>query len=137
MVAVFLAHRLSSFPQPPPFSRPAAIKMTIQENKDLQVFGQDYKSLTHPTSLLIRSVCKVRTQDPENFDEEVKSLLTAWRIKGLDIIPSPTLNLMPRHQQRAECGKEDYALVYSGLASGPRRSEECKRNACMVEWRYF
>ena len=33
---------------------------------------------------LIRSVCKVRTQDPENFDEEVKSLLTAWRIKGLD-----------------------------------------------------
>jgi hypothetical protein len=38
----------------------------------------------HPTSLLIRSVCKVRTQDPENFDEEVKSLLTAWRIKGLD-----------------------------------------------------
>jgi hypothetical protein len=25
------------------------------------------------------SVCKVRTQDPENFDEEVKSLVTAWR----------------------------------------------------------
>jgi len=25
------------------------------------------------------SVCKVRTQDPENFEEEVKSLLTAWR----------------------------------------------------------
>ncbi len=24
------------------------------------------------------SVCKVRTQDPENFDEEVKSLVTAW-----------------------------------------------------------
>ena len=23
-------------------------------------------------------VCKVRTQDPENFDEEVKSLATAW-----------------------------------------------------------
>ena len=23
------------------------------------------------------SVCKVRTQDPENFDEEVKSLVTA------------------------------------------------------------
>ena len=32
--------------------------------------------------LIKRSVCKVRTQDPENFDEEVKSLLTAWRIKG-------------------------------------------------------
>jgi hypothetical protein len=25
------------------------------------------------------SVCKVRTKDPENFDEEVKSLVTAWR----------------------------------------------------------
>ena len=24
-------------------------------------------------------VCKVRTKDPENFDEEVKSLVTAWR----------------------------------------------------------
>ena len=28
------------------------------------------------------SVCKVRTQDPENFDEEVKSLVTAWRKRG-------------------------------------------------------
>ena len=26
------------------------------------------------------SGCNVRTQDPENFDEEVKSLVTAWRI---------------------------------------------------------
>ena len=26
-----------------------------------------------------RSGCNVRTQDPENFDEEVKSLVTAWR----------------------------------------------------------
>ena len=25
-----------------------------------------------------RSVCKVNTQDPENFDEELKSLVTAW-----------------------------------------------------------
>merc|ERR1711972_1252816 len=25
------------------------------------------------------SVCYVWTQDPENFDEEVKSLVTAWR----------------------------------------------------------
>jgi len=25
--------------------------------------------------------CKVRTQDPENFDEEVKSLVSAWRWK--------------------------------------------------------
>jgi len=28
--------------------------------------------------LVLGSVCKVRTQDPENFDEEVKSLVTAW-----------------------------------------------------------
>jgi len=27
----------------------------------------------------VGSVCKVRTQDPENFDEEVKSLVTAWK----------------------------------------------------------
>jgi len=29
-------------------------------------------------------VCKVRTQDPENFDEEVKSLVTAWRPQSRD-----------------------------------------------------
>ena len=28
--------------------------------------------------IVLGSVCKVRTQDPENFDEEVKSLVTAW-----------------------------------------------------------
>jgi len=27
---------------------------------------------------LYGSVCKVNTQDPENFDEELKSLVTAW-----------------------------------------------------------
>ena len=26
------------------------------------------------------SVCKVRTQDTDNFDEEVKSLVSAWRL---------------------------------------------------------
>lgn len=26
-----------------------------------------------------RRVCKVRTQDPEDLDEEVKSLVSAWR----------------------------------------------------------
>ena len=33
-------------------------------------------------------VCKLRTQDPENFDEEVKSLVSAWRsfIFGFTII---------------------------------------------------
>ena len=30
--------------------------------------------------LPVGSVCKVETQDPENFDEEVKSLVTAWLI---------------------------------------------------------
>ena len=30
-----------------------------------------------PQGLVFGIVCKVRTQDPENFDEEVKSLLTA------------------------------------------------------------
>ena len=29
------------------------------------------------------SVCKVRTQDPENLDEEVKSLVTAWRLQEI------------------------------------------------------
>ena len=33
-------------------------------------------SRSHPSRKGI--VCKVRTQDPENFDEEVKSLVTAW-----------------------------------------------------------
>ena len=28
-------------------------------------------------------VCKLRTQDPENFDEEVKSLVSAWRSSSL------------------------------------------------------
>ena len=32
-----------------------------------------------PHVLSFGSVCKVRTQDPENLDEEVKSLVTAWR----------------------------------------------------------
>ena len=30
-----------------------------------------------PQGLVFGIVCEVRTQDPENFDEEVKSLLTA------------------------------------------------------------
>ena len=35
---------------------------------------------------LLWSVCKVRTQDPENFDEEVKSLVTALFIKALFLV---------------------------------------------------
>jgi len=34
-------------------------------------------------NLSLGSVCKVRTKDPENFDEEVKSLVTAWRDIGI------------------------------------------------------
>ena len=34
--------------------------------------------LTDASFSLWRSVCKVNTQDPENFDEELKSLVTAW-----------------------------------------------------------
>ena len=31
------------------------------------------------------SVCKVRTQDPENIDEEVKSLVTVWLVRPLHL----------------------------------------------------
>ena len=31
-------------------------------------------------------VCKVRTQQAENFDEEVKSLVSAWRSVSFPII---------------------------------------------------
>ena len=37
-------------------------------------------------------VCKVRTQDPENFDEEVKSLVTAWRPQSRDGYKVPRVN---------------------------------------------
>ena len=37
-----------------------------------------YLFIKHPV-LILWSVCKVKTQDPENFDEEVMSLGTAWR----------------------------------------------------------
>ena len=38
-----------------------------------------WKLETNKSWSLIRRVCKVRTQDPENLDEEVKSLVSAWR----------------------------------------------------------
>merc|ERR1712026_207326 len=47
-----------------------------------------------------RSVCEVRTQDPENFDEEVKSLVTAWRVFLLSflffLVPARRSNHLPR-----------------------------------------
>ena len=42
---------------------------------DEEVSGET-KGVTSPSG----SGCNVRTQDPENFDEEVKSLVTAWRM---------------------------------------------------------
>ena len=39
------------------------------------VLTSSYKTLL----FLSGSVCKVNTQDPENFDEELKSLVTAWQ----------------------------------------------------------
>jgi hypothetical protein len=42
--------------------------------------GLDVSTLQTPIKIE-GSVCKVRTQDPENLDEEVKSLVTAWRIE--------------------------------------------------------
>ncbi len=38
---------------------------------------------TFVVSVVFGSVCKVRTQDPEKFDEEVKSLVTAWSLRNL------------------------------------------------------
>ena len=47
------------------------------------------------------SGCNVRTQDPENFDEEVKSLVTAWRIQktseGSDITLTSSNNRVERN----------------------------------------
>ena len=37
--------------------------------------------LGHPKKEENKSVCKVRTQEAENFDEEVKSLVSAWRLQ--------------------------------------------------------
>ena len=39
--------------------------------------GGYQRVLSNRYNALVGSVCKVRTQDPENFDEEVKSLVTA------------------------------------------------------------
>jgi len=53
-------------------------------------------STYHP--LLCGSVWKVRTQDPEKLDEEVKSLVTAWRLlekrrEHRQLLPSPSPSL--------------------------------------------
>jgi len=59
---------------------------------------------------------KVRTQDPEKLDEEVKSLVTAWRLLEkrrehrqfpLDLIPDPrTLTSCPTFQRLPRAGQE-------------------------------
>jgi len=53
---------------------------------DLQVIGmwcEKLRKINSVKNLSLGSVCKVRTKDPENFDEEVKSLVTAWRDIGI------------------------------------------------------
>jgi len=44
-----------------------------------------------------RSVCKVNTQDPENFDEELKSLVTAWSMIAVAVTSLRTALLSPRN----------------------------------------
>ena len=55
------------------------------------------------------SVCKVRTQDAENFDEEVKSLVSAWRSVTSSSVklsqPRVPSSLLPP-RKRAGCGRE-------------------------------
>ena len=71
-----------------------------------------------------RSVCKVNTQDPENFDEELKSLVTAWltfpwcrqlllfqEVAGQSVRRSsvnwPTRPLLKAIQMTDSCGQTD------------------------------
>merc|ERR1712086_758660 len=43
------------------------------------------------------SVCKVNTQDPENFDEELKSLVTAWlTLPFFLLMPGSIRTALPR-----------------------------------------
>ena len=56
-------------------------------------------------------VCKVRTQDPENLDEEVKSLVSAWRF----ILGSP----LTFHKYKIDSKQkmnENYEETYNGTA---------------------
>jgi hypothetical protein len=50
---------------------------------DLRVSISILKSLKSYL-LQIESVCEVRTQDPENFDEEVLALVSAWCYRHQD-----------------------------------------------------
>ena len=45
-------------------------------------------------SEFIRRVCKVRTQDPENLIEEVKSLVSAWRFFAISSASSSTFSCL-------------------------------------------
>ena len=65
-------------------SQASAIKRLFSQSSSLffgtlvHFFGLNSFSWTSFVGVELGSVCKVRTQDPENFDEEVKSLVTAW-----------------------------------------------------------
>jgi hypothetical protein len=52
------------------------------------ILGRILASLvsTFSASLLYRSDCKVRTQEAENFDEEDKSLVSAWRLVNFMLV---------------------------------------------------
>ena len=56
----------------------------FESNSTLHPLLRVYLVSTLQTPIKTRgSVCKVRTQDPENLDEEVKSLVTAWRLQEI------------------------------------------------------
>ena len=62
------------------------LQQTCHSSGDLQVIGmwcEKLRKINSVKNLSLGSVCKVRTKDPENFDEEVKSLVTAWRDIGI------------------------------------------------------
>ena len=49
------------------------------------------------------SGCNVRTQDPENFDEEVKSLVTAWQSSLHMARRSPRTGLPTEKKEYSPC----------------------------------
>ena len=67
----------------------------IHEPKDyIRALKNIHSLIGLPRDWKKKSVCKVRTQDPENFDEEVKSLVTAWRLMNDKPLTSSKMNSM-------------------------------------------
>jgi hypothetical protein len=61
------------------------------------------------------SVCKVRTQDPENFDEEVKSLVTAW----FSLYSYPLLNWTQAWLKKNESWTKHNLYLLLSCSTGP------------------